>query len=389
MNDSLVKDRAWIDIDLDSLNNNVDEIRRVCPNCRIAAVVKANAYGLGSKVIAKYLEDFCNIDYFIVATIHEGLILRKNGILGEILILGITNPIHTNELISYNLIQTVNSVGYSEVLNSSASGDKQLKVHIAIDTGMGRLGLSTEDIDSTVQSIIKISKFTHLDIDGAYTHLATADSSIKSESDFTSQQITKVKKIMNTSLNNNVSIKNVHYCNSAGSLYYYDPSFPVIRPGIILYGIKPDPSLNLPIHLEGSFLLRSRVVQIKSMFKGSSIGYGRSIFLDRDSLIAVIAIGYADGVDRRLSNNGFVLIDDKEAPIVGKICMDYMMVDITDISDVKIGDVVTIMSCIDNSIDVDCIASRIGTISYELISHLSHRLPRVYYSNGVVYQIES
>lgn len=389
MNVLLVKDRAWIDIDLDSMNDNINEIRRVCPNCRIAAVVKANAYGLGSKVIAKYLEDHCKVDCFIVATINEGLLLRNNGISGDILILGITDPIHINELINYNLIQTVNSVDYSEVLNNSITEDKQLKVHIAIDTGMGRLGLSTESIDSTVQSIINISNCIHLDIDGMYTHLATADSSIKSDSDYAFFQISKFKKIVDILVKNNININNIHYCNSAGSLYYYDSSFPVIRPGIILYGIKPDPSLDLPICLRGSFSLKSRVVQIKSMFKGSSLGYGRSCILDRDSLIAVIAIGYADGVDRRLSNNGFVLINGKEAPIVGRVCMDYMMVDITDISGVLVGDVATIISCTNKATDVDYIASRIGTISYELISHMSSRLPRIYYFNGVIYQIES
>jgi serine/alanine racemase len=367
--------RSWIEINMGNLEHNVKELKSVMPKrCKFMAVVKANAYGHGAIEISRHLNRI-GVDAFAVATIDEAIELRKNGIQGEILILGYTDVSRANELNHYHLIQTVIDYEYACMLNSQK---KSLQVHIKIDTGMHRLGIPVEDID-------KISKVFHMDmlkVTGIFTHLCVADQLDEEAEKFTKEQIDKFYGLLNRLELSGITIPKVHIQSSYGLLNYPQLTCDYARIGIALYGCLStwEDRTRIGLSLRPVLSLKSKIAIIRNVEKGEGVSYGRDIHVTRDSRIAVLPLGYADGLPRNLSDGtGSVLIHGTKVPIVGRICMDQLLIDVTDMPKVKTGDIATLIG-IDGKEEILAanLAKKAGTITNELLSRLGGRIERVY-----------
>lgn len=334
------------------------------------AVVKADAYGHGDKVVAKYLSD-AEINHFAVSNIDEAIHIREAGAEGQILILGYTPVERAKDLIRYDITQALLSEDYAEKL---ASQMQPIKCQFAIDTGMRRIGLKAEDPDNC-ERVIRETYSTNLQLDGLFSHLCVADTPEQNE--FTERQIKLFEDVVAR-----VSDFNLPYChcmNSAGGLWHHSEVSCFARLGIILYGLKPDYMNTLPEGIEPVLSWKSVVSVVKEVNPGDTIGYGRSFSVEHPMKIATIPTGYADGYLRLLSNKGWVLINGKKAPIVGRVCMDQMMVDVTDIPDVEYeSEVVLIGKSYDETITADDLAHLIGTIGYEIVCGINKRVERIY-----------
>lgn len=365
--------RAWIELSKTNLYKNIDELSRLLPvGCKLMPAVKANAYGHGAVIITKALADK-GIKSFCVASIMEGIELRKNGITGEILILGYTHPSHFTLLIKYCLIQTVIDYSYAMQLNSYG---KKIRVHLKIDTGMHRLGERPEQIDK----ICNIFNLQNLVIEGVYTHLCVSDGSSTDDKDFTQKQATSFYEVLKMLDERGLEYHKAHLLASYGLLNYPELCGDYARVGIALYGVLSNrqDEVRCPIHLYPVLSIKARISIVKELFKGEGAGYGLHFIAKENKRIAVLSIGYADGIPRSLSCGvGKVLINGKFAPIIGNICMDQTLVDITNIPDVKQGDIAVIIGMSgDNEIKVYDLAEQSGTITNEILSRLGARLER-------------
>lgn len=379
--------RICAEIDLDAAKNNLASLKEhIDESCtKPACVVKADAYGHGDVGLMKLYQEM-GVDFFCVSNISEALRLREGGCTGDILILSWTAPEDTHILIENNLIGTAVSVnGAAEM---SANAEKPVRLHIKLDTGMGRVGLNTENAERCAAEIAEIAAMKNLAVEGAFTHLAVADSIDEENIRFTEKQKNLFFEIAESAERLGVKLIHKHCLNSAGMLYHYDKRSTLARMGIVLYGLKPDNSLDIPVKLEPVMKLKSFITQIKTISAGTSVSYGRTYIADSDRVIATIPCGYADGYPRLLSNRNEVLVHGRRAKGIGRICMDQMMVDITGIDGVKVGDEVTLFGR-DGSeiITADDLASSYGTIGYELICAVSVRVPRIFISNGEIKQI--
>ena len=365
-------DRSWVEIDLKQIAENVDVYKSCLPNGkRIMAVVKADAYGHGDVEVSAMLFDK-GIRDFAVSNIEEAERLRRAGITGDILILGYTPIGRINELIEYDITQAVISEDYAEAVLKTK---KRIKCSFAIDTGMNRLGISAHNIKDCVNTIIKYNEA--FDITGVFTHLCVADNNGDKESViFTEKQLELYNEVL--TYIGHLKLKNNHCLNSAGGLWYRDGTG-IVRLGIMMYGLKPNVKSELPEGIKPAMHWKSVVAMMKDVKKGNSIGYGRTYYANSDMKIAIIPTGYADGYSRLLSNKGYVIIGGKKANIVGRICMDQFMADVTDIYGLKAGEEVTLMGRDgDEQITADDIADIIGTIGYEVVCGISKRVPRIY-----------
>ncbi|MCF7790732.1 MAG: alanine racemase [Victivallales bacterium] len=363
------------EIDLNALKQNVKEIRDyVGQKTKIIAVVKANAYGHGIVKIARAVLKF-GADSLAVARASEALQLRKNNISSPVLVFGYTTDDEIDYLIINNVTFTVFDYSIAQKISVHAGKlKKTATVHIKIDTGMSRLGFVSK-IES-VNIIKKINKLPGLFIEGIYTHFADADNYDKT---FTFAQISEYKKFLGMLKNNNINIPVKHAANSAGIIDHPDSHFDAVRPGIALYGLYPSEYVNRSsIKLKPVMKLKVEVAQTKIIPKGTKVGYGCNFTAYKDLKIAILPIGYADGLTRMLKN-GEVLINGKKTPVIGTICMDQCMVNIDKIPKVNIGDeAVIIGSQIDNSIHAEDIAEKLHTINYEIVCMISFRIPRTY-----------
>lgn len=358
--------RCWVEIDYDSLKSNMNLIlSKLDKSEKPIAVVKADAYGCGSQCISKFLQKNFKIENWVVASLEEAIGLREAGIEGEILVLGYTFPENVNLLAEYNISQSVFCKEYAIALSDSLSKiGKGISIHIAIDTGMNRVGFLPHD------DFMKYAELPGLNLNGIFTHLCCADSLSDGDINFTIDQIEKFRKAAS-------KIKNAHCKNSAAILREVGNGFPLVRPGIILYGLQPSSEVKCD-ELKPVMSFRATVSMVKNIKKGETIGYGRTFCADSERKIATVSVGYADGYSRRLSNKGKVLIHGKVARVVGNVCMDHIMVDVTGI-DVKAGDVVTLFGQDGQmAITADDIADIIGTIGYEVMCNVSKRVPRLY-----------
>lgn len=361
--------RSWVEINLSTLNNNLNTYSPHLPSTtQIMAVVKADAYGHGDKVVAKFLSDH-GIRYFAVSNVDEAIHIRTAGVEGQILILGYTPIERAGELIEYDVTQTLLSEEYAERL---AKTGLPVKCQFGIDTGMRRIGLNADD-PKYCEKVIR--EYSHrLSLNGLFTHLCVADTPEQDE--FTKKQIGLFEEVAARVSDMNLSC---HCMNSAGGLWHNSNVSCFARLGIILYGLKPDYMNTLPEGIKPALTWKSVVSMVKDVKPGDTIGYGRSYIVDHPMTIATIPTGYADGYPRLLSNTGYVLINGKKAPIVGRVCMDQMMVDVTDIPDVKFeSEVVLIGESGDEVITADDLANMIGTIGYEIVCGISKRVDRVY-----------
>lgn len=366
--------RSYLEIDLQALKHNVSQLMTLLPSLdHFMAVVKADAYGHGAVALCHELE-YLGVSSFAVATLSEAIELREAHIQGDILILGYTDPKQVALLHHYQLIQTIVDTAYAKTLNEQGI---DIQVHIAIDTGMHRLGDGYNDIDA-IQDIYTLS---HLHVKGIFSHLCVSDTQDSSSIDFTHQQIQSFFQIIDTLRQRHYDVGKVHIQSSYGLLHYPHIPCDLARIGISLYGV--DSSLadkkNNPLSLKPLLSLKSKIILLRHVQKDETIGYGRTYQTTSSQKIAVIPIGYADGLPRTLSNCGHVLIRGQKAPIIGRICMDQMMVDVTNIEHVEVNDEVTIIGeDHDEKIMVEDIADNSETISNEILSRLGQRLPKVY-----------
>ena len=364
-------DRAYLEIDLNNLEHNVKVLKGAMPQkCKLMAVVKAEAYGHGIYEIATHLGKI-GVKAFAVATIDEGIKLRQYGVSGEILILGYTAPARAKELRKYDLTQTLIDYEYSLLLNKQGYA---VMTHIKVDTGMHRLGFDAKDIEN----ISAVFSMKHIKVSGIYTHLCAADSVDEKDIFFTNVQIESFYNLLNQLKKKGITIPKIHIQSSYGLLNYPELKCDYVRAGVSLYGVlsSPNDRTKLQLDLRPVLSLKSRVILLREIKKGDSVGYSRSFVANRDSLIAVLPVGYADGYPRNLScGKSYVLINGHQAPVVGKICMDQLAVDVTDIPDIKVGITATLIGKDDDEeISASMIADNSESITNELLSRMGQRL---------------
>lgn len=379
--------RSWIEIDLDQIKQNYFIYKKSLQlDTEIMAVIKADAYGHGDAHIARWLsEQGCRL--FAVSNIDEAVGLRNAGIKGEILILGYTSPKYAKTLSYLDLSQAIVSEEYAEALSQTG---QRVKCQFAIDTGMNRIGLDGDNTGSCEEIIRKYSD--SLIVEGLFTHLCVADTDSEDAKEFTYGQIRKFKAVADAVAD--LKLPYVHCCNSAGGLYYLKNSSEfegigkIVRLGIVLYGLKPDVENHLPNGVKPAMTWKSVVSMVKNVHPGETIGYGRTFMVKKEMKVATVTTGYADGLNRLLSNKGFVMINGYKAPIVGRICMDQTLVDVTEIPDVKMGtEVVIIGKSGDLTYTAADMAQDLGTIGYEVICSITKRVQRFYCTHGLLYAL--
>ena len=372
MEKDLKQNRAWIEINLDNLENNITQIKNIIPTqTKIIAVVKANAYGHGMTEISKKLNQVGVTD-FAVATLEEGIILREAGIKGNILILGYTNFNNIDYLLKYNLIQTIVDYEYAKRISQMDLKGK-LKVHIKINTGMNRIGESYKNIDK----LIEIYQMKNLEILGTYSHLCVSDSLKEDDKLFTNKQITNFFETIKTLQNLGYDTGKIHIQASYGILNYPELNCDYVRPGIIMYGVYSDEYENTKtkVNLKPVLSLKARITSIKEITQGESVSYGRIFKADKTMKIATVGIGYADGYPRNLSGkNAKVLVNGNYVNIIGRICMDQLVIDVSNLTKIEDGDIVTLIGE-EKQIKAEVVAQNSGTITNELLSRLGKRLP--------------
>lgn len=369
------KDRAYLEIDLRNLEHNVRVLKNAMPpHCELMAVAKAECYGHGMYGTTVYLNQI-GVSAFAVATIDEGIRLRKYGISGEILIMGYTSPMRAKELCKYKLTQTL--IDYEYSLRLDEQGYK-VTAHIKVDTGMHRLGFDADD----TKEIVTAFSLKNIEITGIFTHLCSADSRAEEDVDFTRKQIGKFYNSLDNLRKSGIRIPKVHIQSSYGLLNYPEIKSDYVRDGIALYGVlsSPNDETKLKLDLRPVLSLKARVVLLRKIRKGETVGYSRAFTASRDSLIAILPIGYADGFPRNLScGKSIVLICGQKAPIIGKICMDQLAVDVTDISNIKIGSIATLIGKDENDeISAPTVAENSESITNELLSRMGRRLNIIY-----------
>ena len=381
MNEIFKSLRTWVEINLDALGCNFDAVREALPeNTKILAVVKANAYGHGAIGVAKFLED--KADYLAVAATDEALEIRKNGVNCPILILGHIPYGDYDNIVKYKITPTISDYYEAELLSKAAvKAGVTAPLHIAVDTGMNRIGFKCDE--SSIKEIKKIKTLPNIEIEGVFSHLAAADMLDKA---YTKMQAEKFDGFVNALSEEGVNAPIKHLYNSAG-IADLEKKYDMVRQGIILYGLRPSDEVefNNIVVPQPVMSMKTRVVQVKTLPAGECISYGCTYTTEKETIVATLCAGYADGVTRVLSNNGEVLIRGKRAKIIGRVCMDQFMVDVTDIPDVEAGDTATIFGTDGKeTISVDEIAKKANTINYEIICNINSRVTRVYMKNGKV-----
>lgn len=360
-------------ISLKAIKNNLRQIReKVGKDIKILACVKTDAYGHGIERVSKAIEK--KVDYFGIASIDEGALLRKIGVKIPLLILNCILPEEAKEAARYNLSPTLCSLGVAESLNKEAAKrNKKINVHIDIDTGMGRTGIKVQE---TTGFIKKIKKLKNLTIEGISTHFPSAD---ETDKNFTKKQIKIFDKLLKDLEAIGIDIPLKHTANSAAVIAFPESHFNMVRPGLMLYGYYPSPHFKKTVKLEPAMSLSTRIAILRTVPKGATISYGRTYTTKRPSLLATLPIGYGEGYSRALSNKGKVLVRGKFAPVVGRICMDQLVIDVTKVPNVRIGDeVVLIGKQKGKNISVEEIAKLADTIPYEIVCMVGKNVKRKY-----------
>lgn len=368
--------RTYAEVDLEAIAHNIEEVRKkVGKDVMIAAVIKADGYGHGSIPIAKRLEK--DVDFFCVAAIEEAIELREHGFDTPILILGYTSPSQYEDIVKYRIAQTIYDYETAEQLNKTAEsmGTKAI-VHIALDTGMNRIGFYWNE--QSIDDIEAISNMEHIELEGCFSHFSCADMTDK---EFSKAQMQVYDDFMDAFKQRGIVIPIKHLCNSAGIMEFDSHRFNLVRSGIITYGLYPSEEVDkTALELRPALHWKTHVIHVKTVGAGAAVSYGATYVTDRPTTIATVSIGYADGYPRALSNKGRVLIHGQSAPIIGRVCMDQMMVDVTHIPDVKVEDVVTLVGQDgDEYISVEEAADLAGSFNYEFICDISKRVPRIYF----------
>ena len=360
---------VWAEIDLGAIAHNFREIKKcIKGGAKLCAVVKANAYGHGAVPVAhKALE--AGAYYLAVATVSEALELRAAGITAPILILGIVPAEAAGALVEQDITQTVCDFGLAEAISKEAVGrGKRARIHLKVETGMGRIGVRPEEAVALAKKIVTLPS---LELEGMFSHFAAADEADKS---FVHEQLALFRHAIDGMEEAGIHIPLKHIAESAAILEIPEAHFDMVRAGIITYGLYPAPNVRHTIELRPAMKLVTRIVQLKKISAGTSIGYGREFVAARDSLIATLPIGYADGYIRAYKNF-HVDIGGQLAPIAGRVCMDQTMIDVTDVEGVAVGDEVILFGS--DAVTIDDAARHLQTINYEITCLISSRVPRV------------
>ena len=376
--------RAWAEIDLDRALLNLQNIKKEADGRFIMPVVKADAYGHGANVLTKLYEDN-GAEGFAVSNINEAIKLRKHGITKSILVLGFTPVEYINQLYAFNITQTVYCSEYAESLSAAAKENNfTIKVHIKLDTGMCRLGFNCRNEGFEDYEDLKAClSLPSLVFEVIFTHFSSADSENEIDIKYSDKQYDLFTKTIKKLKSDGFEFKYIHCSNSAASVLRSNDEGNLIRPGIILYGASPDDKLNLTYERTPIMSVKSAVAMVKTIKKDEVVSYGRTFTAPKDMTIATVPIGYADGYPRAMSNCGKVIIGGQYANVVGRVCMDQLLIDVSNIDKVEIGSIVTLIGKDGElSISFDDIAAISGTIAYEIMCNISIRMPRVYNKNG-------
>ncbi|MSN25857.1 MAG: alanine racemase [Geobacter sp.] len=371
---------TFAEIDLAALKHNFQMIRSSIPGgTEILAVVKADAYSHGFMDISRELENL-GVNAFGVAFLAEGIQLRKSGIDKPILLLGGVYPGQERKCIGYNISTTVFSLEQARVLNQAAAAGKlfrKAQLHLKVDTGMGRLGINHADVPEFLNELKKLPAVT---LEGIFSHFASADELDESGQSFTKLQSDRFNRAVADARQAGFSPRYIHIANSAASMSGDIPECNLIRPGITLYGALPSADFQGKLDVKPVMRLKSRIAMLKWVEAGTTISYARRFTAEARTLIASVPVGYADGYPRALTNKGEVLIRGQRARVAGTVCMDWIMLDVTNVKDVTIGDEVILMgpdNC-GNQIYAEELAEWAGTIPYEIFCGISKRVPRIY-----------
>jgi alanine racemase len=368
--------RVWAEINLDNIAHNTKLVRKnISEKTKIMGIVKADAYGHGCVEVSKTLL-FNGVDMLGAAIVDEGVLIRKNNILEEVLILGYTPPQKLSEVALYGLTQTVFSFDMAQNLSDIAKKlNKPVDIHIKVDSGMGRLGFLPSG--ESVKEIIKISQMPFINITGIYTHFAESN---KLGSPFTGLQFNIFTDFLDKL--SPLNIRAAHCSNSGAILANNKHNLDIVRAGVILYGLLPSDDFS-NFDLRPAMSLKTQISYIKELPKGASVGYGRTYFTSKKTKIATIPVGYADGYLRSMGNKGRVLINGEFADVTGGICMDQFMVDVTHIEGAAPGDLVVLFGSQSGAeITINEVAALQGTINYEIVCNIGKRVPRAYMKNN-------
>ena len=362
---------VWAEVDLSAIAHNIQETRKkIEPGTKICAVVKADAYGHGAVPVATAALA-AGVEYLAVSMTREALELRAAGIMAPILILGAMTPGHDKILVDKNITQAVFDLKSAQALSAAAlQANKVAKVHLAVDTGMNRIGCRPEEAGELAAAIAGLP---HVYLEGVFSHFAAADEKDKT---YSKKQLAAFKTALANIADQKIDIPIVHLDNSAGITEIPAAHFNMVRQGITLYGWWPSHEVKQSMDLQPVMTLKAEIVFIKDIPAGEKISYGCTYETKRPTKLATLPLGYADGISRKLSNTGYVSIRGCKAPILGRVCMDQMMVDVTDIPNVQVGDEAIIFG--GGEISLDTVAEWMETINYEVICLLSTRIPRKY-----------
>jgi alanine racemase len=373
-----------IEVDLDAIHHNIQQFRKHLPNhTMIMVAVKANAYGHGAVPVSKAALE-AGADALAVAFIDEGIELRTAGLIAPILVLGYTPIDAIPDALQADLMLTVYDLESLKAIDQVArERGIRAKIHVKVDTGMGRIGLLPESVPNFLQNVMKME---HVELQGMFTHLATADEKDKI---YMNEQLARWEKVLAEVKALGIKIPIVHCNNSAGVIENPASSYQMVRIGISLYGCYPSREVNHQVvRLKPVLSLKSKVIHLKKPPAKMGISYGRTFVVNGNEWIATVPVGYADGFSRALSNRGHALVNGVKVPIVGRVCMDQLMLDVTEAMPVQVGDEVVLYGKQgDQQISVDEIAEQLQTINYEVLTSLSHRIPRIYLRNGKIIQV--
>lgn len=368
---------TYAEIDLNAIAANVRTIRKtVGPGVRIMPAVKADGYGHGSVKISRVALG-AGADMLGVASVEEALELRNGAVEAPILILGCSTPDCAPDIVEYGISATICDIGSACDLSAEAQRrGKKAKVHVKVDTGMGRIGVPAEEC---LELVTAINGLPMLDVEGVFTHFPSSDEPDRA---FTENQISQFKGILSQLDSRGMTPPFAHAANSAAVLDYPSAYLDMVRPGLAIYGWRPSQDVSKHMLLKPSLTFKTKVVFLKELPSGKTISYGRTFTTSRVTKVATIPVGYADGYDRALSNRGEVAVKGYRAPVIGRVCMDQTLVDVTDVPGVAVGDDVVLLGGGYDYLSVERVAEMLGTVPHDIITSIGKRVPRVYVGDG-------
>lgn len=380
--------RTWAEISLNAIEHNYNVIRnKVADDTKVCCVIKADGYGHGAVELSQIYEKL-GADFFAVSNIDEGIEIRKSGSKLPIVILGYTPVSEAKNLAEYDISQAVFSLEYAKELSEKCvEEDCICKMHIKVDSGMSRIGFMCQEFprdEYSIEEICEACCLPNLEVEGLFTHFCVSDEDAEGR-EFTNKQYENFIHVRDSLKKRGVDISVVHCSNSGAIEDYPETCCDMVRAGIILYGLAPSSKLADRLDLVPAMTLKTVVAFVKEVQKGATISYGRTFTADKKMKIATVPIGYADGFIRQNAKDGYMTVNGKKAKIVGRICMDQTMLDVTDIEDVKTGDEVVVFGTGENGEPTaDSLAENTGTINYETVCLVGKRVPRIYIKDGKI-----